>query len=188
MDKRDLGRFNIKYGKFFDPLVILMIAVMITTPVLAVKNLSPRVLPADEISDVLGVQESEESINFELIRGEHNYITSEKLKEISPNNFKYTTLVKKPPQGRISKPIIEIEGINKDAVLKTELMNSNSHNSKISVYDNSSETNYILQEKLNTYSQNIKVNKNTDTFYIVIENENPVLFNQYIELRFFLNF
>ncbi len=188
MDKRDIDRFNIKYGKFFDPLIILVIVVMIATPVLAVKNLSPRVLPEGEISDVLGVQDGEESVDFELIVGEHNYITSEKLNEISPSHFKYTALVKKPPQGRISKPIVEIQGLNKDAVLKTELMNSSSHNSKISVYDSSGDTKYILQEKLNSYSQNIKVNKNTDTFYLVIENENPVLFNQYIELRFFLNF
>ncbi len=186
IDKRELSRINIKFGKFFDPFLILAILFILTTSILAVNNLSPRTFSKEQMANVLGIQEDSE-INFTLIRGNHNYITSENLEERGKNHFKYTTLVTKPPEGRVSKPIIQIDGLYEEKELKILLNYTNLNNAKISIFDESQDTSYILQKDSQNYSQNININQNTNNLYLVIENVRPVFFNQYIEINFFLN-
>ncbi len=186
MDIRELRRINLKFGKFLDPFLILAIIAILTFSILSITNLSPKSFSQGQKANVLGVQDSTE-ISFELIRGAHNYITSEKLRQITPTHLKYTTLLKKPPEGRISKPIIKIEGLQEDAVLKAHLTYTNSTNSKISIFDKSRNTSYVLQDRLVNYSPNIKINSKTDTLYLMVENPKPILFNQYVEIAFFLN-
>ncbi len=186
IDKRELSRINIKFGKFLDPFLILAILFILTTSILAVSSLSPRTFSKEQMANVLGIQEDSE-INFKLIRGSHNYITSENLEEISKNHFKYSTLVTKPPEGRISKPIIQIDNLYKEKELKIRLNYTNLNNSKISIFDESQNTSYILQKNSQNYSQNINIDQNTKDLYLVVENSRPVFFNQYIEISFFLN-
>ncbi len=186
MDRREISRINVKFGKFLDPFLILGILLILTISILAVDSLSPRTFSKEQMKNVLGIQE-ESIVDFELIRGNHNYITSERLDEISKNYFKYTTVVVKPPEGRISKPIIKIRGIQKDTNVKIHLNYTNLNNSKISIFDKSQNTSYILQQNSQNYTQNINLTQNSDTLYLIIENSRPVFFNQYIEINFFLN-
>jgi len=186
MDRRELSRINIKFGKFFDPFLILAIISILTISVLSVRSLSPRTFSQEEVANVLGIQEHDE-VSFELIRGQHNYITSEKLEEVAQTHYKYTTLVIKPTEGRISKPIVKLEGLKTNAILKAHLTYTNSNNSKISIFDESTNTSYILQKHSQNYSHNIEINEQSDTFYLVLENTKPIFFNQYIEIAFFLN-
>lgn len=177
---------NVKFGKFLDPFLILGILLILTVSILAVGSLSPRTFSKEQMANVLGIQEGD-NVNFELFRGNHNYITSENLEELSKNHFKYTTVVTKPPEGRISKPILKIIGLQEDANLKVHLNYTNLNNSKISIFDESQNTSYIIQKNSQNYSQSIDVNQSTGTFYLVVENSRPVFFNQYIEINFFLN-
>ena len=186
MDRREISRMNIKFGKFLDPFLILGILLILTVSILAVGSLSPRTFSKEQMANVLGIQEGD-AVSFELIRGTHNYITSENLEELSKNHFKYTAVVNKPPEGRISKPILEIIGLQDAAQLKIHLNYTNLNNSKISIFDESRNTSYIIQKNSQNYSQNIDVNQNAGPFYLVIENSRPVFFNQYIEINFFLN-
>ena len=186
MDRREISRMNIKFGKFLDPFLILGILLILTISILAVGSLSPRTFSNEQMANVLGIQKGD-AVEFELVRGNHNYITTENLEEISENHFKYTAIATKPPEGRISKPIIKIIGLQEDSILKTHLNYTNLNNSKISIFDESQNTSYIIQQNSHNYSQNIEVNQNTDTLYLVVENSRPVFFNQYIEINFFLN-
>ncbi len=155
MDKRDVERINIKFGKFLDPFLMLAIIMIVFVSLLSVKSLSPRTFSQEEFKSVLGVQDnSQGEINF--VQGEHRYIASEELQQINPTHFKYTTFVKKPPKGRISKPILELEKFTSDATLRIQLTYTNSNNSKISIFDEKSKTNYILQEGSRKYTQDIK--------------------------------
>lgn len=185
MDKRDIERMNIKFGKFLDPFLMLAIIMIISISLLSVRSLSPRAFSQEEFNSVLGVQEkSKGEVNF--VQGEHRYITSEELKQINPTHFKYTTFVKKPPKGRISKPILELEKFGSETTLRIQLTYTNSNNSKISIFDEKNKTNYILQEGNRKYTQDIKLN-NSHTLHLAVENTKPVFFDQYIELNFLLN-
>ncbi len=186
MDKRKVSRINMKYGKFLDPFVVIGLVLILTFAVLSVRSLTPRTFSYDQRPSILGVQQQEGEFNFKLIRGEHNYISNENLKEISSTHFKYTAFVKQAPKGRISKPIVEFE-ISEEADLKAQLIYTNATNSKISLFDERKNTNYILQENTQNYSPNINIREKSNTYYLVIENEKPLYFDQYIEVSFFLN-
>ncbi len=186
MDRRELSRINVKFGKFLDPFLILLVIMILTTSVLSIQNLKPRTFSKEQFAHVLGVQE-ENNVNLELISGDHRYITNESLKEINDTHYKYTAFVQKPPEGRISKPILKFKGINDEMELRTHLVYTNSNNSKISIFSESQNINYVLQEKKQNYTPNIQINSAKDTFYLVIENPTPIYFNQYIEVSFFLN-
>ena len=186
MDRREISRINVKFGKFFDPLIILLIFVILTVSVLSVRNLSPRTFSQEQRDAVLGVQENGK-VSFDLVRGNHNYITTENLEEITENHFKYTTLIKKPPQGRISKPVIKLEGLQEETEIKIYLNYTNLNNSKISIFSESNNTSYILQQDRQNYSQKFVSNQKSDLLYLVLENSRPVFFNQYLEINFFLN-
>lgn len=173
-----------KYGKFLDPFVVIGLVLILSFTVLSVRSLTPRSFSYEQRASVLGVQEEE--FNIELVRGEHNYISNENLKKINPTHFKYTAFIKQPPQGRISKPIVDI-ATGDEAEMKVQLIYTNASNSKVSIFDKHRNTNYILQKDTNKYSPNINVREKNNTYYLVIENEKPVYFNQYVEVAFFLN-
>ncbi len=184
MDSRDLGRLNIKFGKFLDPVVIVLTIATIFVSIASVNNLSPRTFSKDEEKSVLGITTDNESKMLELVGGEHNYITSENLKEITPENFQYSTLVKKRSLGKYSKPILNTKGTKE---IKVQLAYTNSNNSKISLVDEANGISYILQDKGVSYSPMITLNSNSKSIYLLVENSQNVHFNQYIEINFFVN-
>ncbi len=186
MDQREISRINMKYGKFLDPFMVICLVLVFTFSILSVRSLTPRSFSYEQRTNVLGVQQEEGEFNFELIRGQHNYISNENLKEISPTHYKYSAFVKQAPKGRISKPIVKFE-ISEEADLKAQLIYTNATNSKISLFDERKNTNYILQQNTQNYSPNINIREKSNTYYLVIENEKPLYFDQYIEVSFFLN-
>ena len=181
MDKREILRLNMKFGKFLDPFVLLTIVGVICISILAVFSLTARTFPEQESTSVLGV-DTEPKIK--LIQGKHNYITDEKLQKISEDNFKYTAFIQKRPSGKVSKPILHV---NTGDNLKADIIYTNSNTSKISLVNDRSKISYLMQENTHNYSPNIKLSSKEEIFYILIENQRPVLFKQYIEINFFLN-
>ena len=184
MDKRDISRLNLKFGKFVDPLLLLFTLAIILTSIISVKNLTPRTFAGKEMPDVLGVEDRLEIGEINLIEGDHNYISSEKLEKTAENQFKYTSLIKKRDAGTISKPIILIKNTE---ILKAKINYSNATTSKISLVDEGNNTSYIIKENNNLYTPEIPLNENSGEIYLMIEDTKSVFFNQYIEIDFFLN-
>lgn len=184
MDKREILRFNLKFGKFFDPVIMLLIITILSVSILSFRNLSAQSLTQNET--VLGVQ-SENQPKIALIKGEHNHIHSEKLEQKSSNHFTYTCFVQKAPKGRISKPIFQLSNLEQEISFTAQVMYSNSRNSKISIFKEETNTTQILQKNGQQYTQNIEVDSNTEKLYLIVENERPVFFNQYVQIDFFLN-
>lgn len=182
MDKREILRLNMKFGKFLDPILLLTIVGLVCISILAVFNLTARTHSAQEATSVLGVDTEEP--RMKLIQGKHSYITDEKLERISESHFKYTAFIQKRPSGKISKPILHISQGN---ALKVQVAYTNSNTSKISLVNDKSKISYLVQNKVQSLSPDIKLGNTEDIFYLLVENENPVLFKQYLELNFFLN-
>ncbi len=181
MDKRKILRLDIKFGKFLDPILIVLLIFIFTITTLTVINLSPRD-HSEKNQKVLGVLSDTSPLNIKPVYGEHKYITEENLEQISPNQFKYTTFIKKNIKPRISKPIIQINN-PKHTQIKAYLTHTNTANSKISIVE--SKTSYILKNQEKTYSQSIDIKEDQTIIYLLIENPYPILFNQYIEIQFF---
>ncbi len=184
MDTRDISRLNIKFGKFLDPFLLLGALIIVFTSIIAIKSLTPRTFTGEKMPSVLGVTEETEDEPFQLIGGNHNYITSEKLEEISSNHFKYTTVINKKDAGVISKPIIKIKDV-KD--FKAQLTYTNSTNSKVSLVDKTNNTSHLIKEKNNLYTPNIPLNDSSKEIFLLIEDDKSVFFKQYLEIHFFLN-
>ena len=184
MDKRDISRLNLKFGKFVDPILLILTLAIIFTSVISVKNLTPRTFAGKEMPDVLGIEDGEEKGEITLIGKGHNYITSEKLEKTGDNQFKYTSLIKKREAGTISKPIILIKDTE---LLKAKINYSNTTFSKISLVDKSNNTSYIIKENNELYTPDIHLNENSREIYLMIEDTKSIFFNQYIEIDFFLN-
>ena len=181
MDQREISRLNMKFAKFLDPLIILTVVAIICTSVIAVFNLSPRAFSQKEALEILGVDTEPK---LELIHGGHKYITNENLQKISNNHFKYSTFIQERRSGKISKPIVKIQGTQD---LKIQIVYTNSKTSKISLVSESDKTSYLIQENTYSYSPNININSQTEEMYLLVENTKPVFFKQYIEINFFLN-
>jgi hypothetical protein len=188
MDKRDLLRAERKFGKFFDPLVILLIICTFSVSILSLRSLTPRTFSNDaKQKNVLGLEEGVDILKLEGIFGSHEYITSENFTQISPTHYKYTSLIKSTPAGRISKPVVKILHLDKEESLKIQLAYTNSNTTKISIVDKENNTRYILKEKGLTHFQSIDKMNTSKILYLSLENEKPVFFNQYLEINFFVN-
>jgi hypothetical protein len=184
MDRRRIERMNLKFGKFLDPVLMLAIILVFVVSLLSVRNLTPRTFSQEMKETILGITEPNKTIPIKLILGEHAYITQEILTTINDHYFKYTAFVKKPLKGRVSKPIIEIQ--NSES-MKVQIQYINSNSSKIAIFQESKSTNHILQENNKVYMPEITFDQEKDTLYLSIENTKSVLFDQYVEIDFFLN-
>ncbi len=184
MDEREISRLNMRFGKFFDPILLLTTITVICISVLAVLSISPRTFSKQEITDVLGAKDESTGPNLELIRGEHEYFTSENLQKISDTHFKYSTFINKRPSGKISKPILKIQGASDT---KIQIAYTNSNTSKIFLVKGDGDTSYLLQKNSISYSPNINFQNQSEEIYLLVENAKPIFFKQYVEINFFLN-
>jgi len=182
MDERDKARIDLKFGKFTDPFVIVMILTLVFLSILAVTNLTPQTHPSRG-EKILGITEDSRN-HLELVEGKHNYIVEENLEQISKKHFKYTTFIKPNMQPRISKPILEINNDYKN--MRSKVFYSNDSNFRVSLIDIENEVSYLMIDQKERYTQNIPIQDTGPTLYLAIENTQPVFFSQYIEIHFFL--
>lgn len=182
MDKREILRLKLKYEKFLDPIVLLGIICIFMITILSVLNLSPQTYQGQNLK-VLGVINESQSIHIEPVYGDHKYIEEEELKQISEDHFKYTALIKKNSQARVSKPIIHIVQNEEHKNLRAKLIYTNTRTPRISLVNEN--VSYILQEEETKYSQKINLKDKTSTLYLAIENNTPIFFDQYIEIHLF---
>ncbi len=183
MDKRKILRFNLKFGKFLDPILLLGILGIFAIAITSVFNLSPQTYSVSEL-DILGVADDSAPITLKPIYGDHQYIRDENLDQISSSHFRYTTFVNKNMQSRISKPIIRMGQTDEDVGLVVHLVYTNAKNTRISIVE--SQTNYIIKEDRLKYSQKIVPENQVTTLYLVIDTDKTIFFDQYIEIDFFL--
>jgi hypothetical protein len=183
MDKRKFLRFNLKFGKFIDPILLLGILIIFAISITSVLNLSPKTHLISNL-DILGVADSSAPITLKPIYGEHRYIRDENLEKISSSHFRYTTFVNKNMESRISKPIIRMAQSDEDVALIVHLVYTNARNSRISIVE--TQTNYIIKENGFKYAQKIMPENQVTTLYLVIDTEKTIFFDQYIEIDFFL--
>ena len=185
MEERQKARINLKFGKFADPFAIVLILAICTLSILSVSNLTPQT-HSTRGDRILGV--TEESKDYlQPIYGEHNYITEENLDRMSESHYKYSTFIKPNMKPRISKPILQINSKdNNYQKLKSKTFYSNDSNSRVSLVDANNNTSYLILNNGQRYTQNLPLEKTGSKLYLAIENTQPVFFNQYIEIHFFL--
>lgn len=180
MDKREYKRLEMRGGKLLDPIMLIIIILILAITPLSFINLSPTTHEQTD-KNVLGVEARDTEINIQKIVGRHKYIFNENLKQISKDNYKYTTQIKRNSGGRLSKPIFNVIAYGGNKSLDIKLSYINSKTPKISIVNQ--KTNYILQDsQQKTYKQKLLLEKGSNKLYLLIENARPVLFDQYLEI------
>lgn len=189
MDKRDIKRIQMKFGKFLDPFVIVVIIAVFSLSALSLVNLSPRTYTGFQ-KDVLGATTENSSFNvtIEKVGGKHNYISNEILNKISPTHYVYKAKVGSMGAGQYSKPIFRISATGLQSQnLDFELLYSDSSKTKISLMDKASNISYILKDSDGkTYKQSTKVPSQETEYYLVLENTSYIFFDQIVEIRIFI--
>ena len=80
---------------------------------------------------------------------------------------------------------VSIETILLHTIKDLKEMVNSVYNDKIINIEKNDENIILINQGLK-YSQSIKLNNKLTTIYILVENKNPVFFNQYIEIHLFL--
>lgn len=189
MDKRDIKRIQMKFGKFLDPFAIVAVVAIFSLSALSLVNLSPRTYTGFQ-KDVLGAttEETEFNVNIEKVGGKHNYISNEQLNKISPTHYVYKAKISSMGTGQYSKPIFKIAATGLQSQnLDFELLYSDSSKTKISLMDKSSNISYVLKDSNGKiYKQSTKVPNQETEYYLVLENPSYTFFDQIVEIRIFI--
>lgn len=180
INKREVKRFSLKFGKFFDPLGLFLLIAFFVLPTLAVINLSPQ---TKSLNSVLGAQ-SKKEVSIVLIGGVHEYIINEKLSTKSQDFATYTSRLLKRKAGEYSKPILQLQNtFSQDAVFEISGGTQNPTGATISIYMNNQE--YILQDSSgtnNTISITLPKNSKND-MYLRFNTQTEIQFGEDIEIN-----
>lgn len=179
IDKREIKRFSLKFGKFLDPLALFLLLAVFILPALAVINLSPK---SQARTNVLGTK-SKQDISVVLVGGTHPTVVNEKLSFPSDDRSEYSSTISKHEAGTYSKPIVQItNSYNKSAKIDFYGQTENTTNSEIFLIVNEKE--YLLQEKNgNTYPISLEVSEQTKSVvYLKIVSDIPQLFSEKFNL------
>jgi hypothetical protein len=179
IDKREVKRFNMKFGKFLDPLALFLLIAVFVLPSLAVLNLSPRSRSA---TNVLGA-ESKEEVSTVLVGGIHDFIKEERIDFPNEKRVQYNSVMIKHNVGTYSKPILQVSNtFGNDATVNIQGGTENPTGSPIYLIVNNQE--YLLQDASGN-PQDISVKlpeQSKNIVYLKFETTTPLLFNENVSI------
>lgn len=179
IDKREIKRFNMKFGKFLDPLALFLLIAVFVLPSLAVINLSPK---SKSATNVLGA-ESKQEISTVLVGGIHDYIKEERIDFPNEKRVEYNSVLIKHSPGTYSKPILQItNSFNNDAIVNILGGTQNPTGSPIYLIVNNQE--YLLQDSSgDTQEVQVKLpQQSKNIVYLKLDTTTPLLFNEDISI------
>lgn len=188
MKSRDLKLYTNRYGKFFEPLMVLTLLAVFTLPVISVLNISPRTKadPTPKQTDVLGIKAGFTGFEISKIGGQHNIIVSESLLSTSNTRFVYKANIQKRDRGNYSKPILKISNSGNEPLQLTFLLKPTTSNSEIGILYG--DTNYVLKDKDgNIYHHTSTPPVGEQFIYLSVKAGSDVNFSEQVEISIAVN-
>lgn len=179
INNREAKRFNLKFGKYLDPIGLFLLIAVFILPALAVVNLSPK---SKTVHNVLGAQ-SKKEISVVLVGGVHDYLKEENISFPSATQSNYEAKLLKRNNGEYSKPILQFSNsYEKEGYVDITGGSENPTGSPISVIFNQKE--YLVQDSSGaTNVVRVTVPKmSKDVMYLKFDTNTPIKFNEKVSL------
>lgn len=180
--KRELRRFSEKYGRTFEPFLVIAILVIFAIPILTVVNLTPETR-AQKSNNVLGVTD-EGVLAINSVGGTHDVVKDETVKNEDDGSKTYSATIKAHEAGRVSKPVFEVVNNTGDAkTIRALARTEDSANLKVGVIFN--DTNYVLQDvNGEQFFHDFKLESGQKvTLYLTVESEKNMAFDEVVNLK-----
>lgn len=179
IDKREIKRAGLKFGKYLDPLGLFLLIAVFILPALAVLNLSPK---AKQTYNVLGAK-SDKEISVIMVGGLHDYVRNERIEFPSSGSFKYSAKLLKHDIGEYSKPILQLSNTyERDQTVSVVGGTSNPTGSPI--YLLFRDKAYLIQDEAGIQNVvSIRIPKQSrESMYLQFNTLTPVLFDEEFEI------